>query len=72
MKATIPEAHPARMVSARAGLPAISANIVLPEDTSSYNVFVKDDPMKISKGKAMISPSDHFPNFVFGISPPRG
>lgn len=70
IKADIPEANPPSIVSARAGLLAISANIVSPAGTDPYNEFVKDVPTKNNNGIAIISPSDHFPNMVFGINSP--
>ena len=70
IKAEIPEANPASIVSAKAGLLAISANIVSPAGTDLYNEFVKDMPMKNNNGIVMISPSDHLPIMVFGINSP--
>ena len=71
MKAEIPEANPASIVRAKAGLPEISAIIEFPEDTPSYKVSVNDMPMNNSSGIAIISPNDHFPILDFGITPPR-
>jgi hypothetical protein len=70
-KAEIPEAKPRSIVSAKAGLLAISANIVPPAGTDAYNEFVKDVPMKNNSGIVRISPNDHLPNLVLGITLPR-
>ena len=67
MKAEIPATIPASIVSAKAGLTAISAKIVTPAGTDLYNEFVNDVPMINNSGIAMISPTDHLPNVVFGI-----
>lgn len=66
MKADMPAAIPASIVSARAGLAAISARIVLPAGIDLYNEFVNDEPMTNNSGIAAMSPIDHFPNVVFG------
>ena len=66
MKAEIPATIPASMVSAKAGLAAISAKIVLPAGTDSYNEFANDVPMMNKIGIATMSPTDHLPNAVFG------
>lgn len=65
--ADIPAAIPASMLSAKAGLPAISARIVLPAGTDGYNVFLKDVPIKNNIGVATMSPTDHLPNLVSGV-----
>jgi len=70
IKADIPAANPISIVIARAGRLPISAKIVSPEGTDSYNVLVKEEPMSNNSGMAMISPSDHFPKLDFGICPP--
>jgi hypothetical protein len=67
MKANIPEIIPASIVSAKAGLTAISAKIVSPAGTDRYNEFVNDVPMINNSGIAMINPTDHLPNFALGI-----
>ena len=67
MKAIIPAAIPASIESARAGLAAISAKIVLPAGIDAYNEFVNDAPAINRIGIAMISPTDHLPNEVIGI-----
>jgi len=67
MKAEIPATIPASIVSAKAGLAAISAKIVPPAGTDLYNEFVNDEPMTNSIGIATISPTDHLPNVVFGV-----
>ena len=67
MKAEIPAAIPASIVSAKAGRVAISAKIVPPAGTDLYNEFVKDMPMINKSGIATMSPTDHLPNVVFGI-----
>jgi len=59
MKAEIPETIPASIVSAKAGLAAISFKIVSPDGTDLYNESVNDDPMKNNIGIAMINPIDH-------------
>jgi hypothetical protein len=66
MKAEIPATIPASIVSAKAGLAAISAKIVPPAGTDLYNQFVNDVPMINNIGIATISPTDHLPNIVFG------
>ena len=71
MKAEIPETFPASIVIARAGLLAISSKILLPAGTDSYNKLVNDMPMKNNTGIATISPSDHLPDWVFGMISPR-
>jgi len=67
MRAEIPATIPASIVSAKAGLAAISAKIVLPAGTDLYNEFVNDEPMTNNIGIATISPTDHLPNVVFGV-----
>lgn len=67
MKAEIPATIPASTVSAKAGLAAISAKIVPPAKTDLYNEFVKDVPMIISIGIAMMRPTDHLPNVVIDV-----
>lgn len=66
IKADIPAVIPTSMVSAKAGLAAISAKIVSPAGTDLYNEFVNDVPMINKSGIATISPTDHFPNDVVG------
>jgi len=66
MKAEIPAAIPASIVSAKAGLAAISSKIVPPAGTDLYNEFVSDEPMINNSGIATMSPTDHFPNIVIG------
>ena len=66
MKADIPATIPVSIVSAKAGLIAISAKIVPPAGTDSYNEFVNDVPMMNKIGIAATSPIDHLPNIVFG------
>jgi hypothetical protein len=67
IKAEIPEANPASIESAKAGLLTISASIVSPAGTDLYNEFVKDVPITNNIGIAIIRPSDHLPKMVFGI-----
>lgn len=66
MKAEIPAAIPASIVSARAGLEVISAKMVSPAGTDLYSEFVKNEPMINSNGIAIASPSDHLPDVDFG------
>jgi hypothetical protein len=66
IKAEIPAAIPASIVSAKAGLAVISAKIVPPAETDLNNEFVNDEPMINNSGIAMMSPTDHFPNAVIG------
>lgn len=66
MKADIPAIIPASIVSAKAGLEAISANIVSPARVDLYNEFVNDVPMTNNIGIATMRPTDHLPSFVFG------
>lgn len=68
MKADIPAAIPASMVSASAGLAFISARMLSPAGTDWYNPFANDEPMKNKIGIATISPTDHLPEAVFGIN----
>ena len=65
-KAEIPETIPASIVSARAGLTAMSFNMVPPAGTDLYNKVVNYMPMKNNTGIAAASPSDHLPKEVFG------
>jgi len=67
MKAEIPATIPASIVSAKAGLAAISAKIVPPAGIDLYNEFVNDEPMTNNIGIATISPTDNLPNVVFGV-----
>jgi len=67
MKAKIPAAIPASIASARAGLVAMSANIVLPAGTDLYIEFVNDEPIINNSGMVTMSPSDHLPKVVPGI-----
>lgn len=67
MKAEIPATIPASIVSARAGLAAMSAKIVSPAGTDLYIEFVNEEPMRNNSGIATISPTDHLPNMVIGI-----
>ena len=69
IKAEIPAVIPESIVSAKAGLAAISAKIVPPAGTDTYIEFVNDVPMINNSGIAMMSPTDHLPNVVFGIIP---
>ena len=68
MKAEMPATIPASIVSAKTGLAAISAAIVSPAGTDLYNEFVNDEPMTNNIGIATISPTDHLPNVVFGVT----
>jgi hypothetical protein len=67
MKAEIPAAMPESMVNAKAGLAAISANIVLPAGTDLYNEFVNDAPMKNNIGIETMRPRDDLPKTFLGI-----
>ena len=67
MKAIIPDAIPASIVSARAGLRAISAKMVSPDGTDLYNELVNDAPRINNRGITMINTTDHFPNDDNGI-----
>ena len=66
MKAEVPATIPASIVSAKAGLAAISPIMVPPAGTDLYKEFVNEKPMANKSGIAMISPMDHFPNVVPG------
>ena len=66
MKAEIPATIPASIVSAKAGLAAISAKIVSPAGTDLYNESVNDVPVMKNIGIATISPTDHLPSIVVG------
>ena len=67
MKADIPSTIPTSIVSAKAGLVAISAKIVSPAGVDLYNEFVNDVPIINKIGIATISPIDHLPNIVLGV-----
>lgn len=67
IKAEIPATIPASIVSAKAGLAAISSIIVPPAGTDLYNEFVNDVPMIKNIGIAAMSPTDHLPNAVLGV-----
>ncbi len=66
MKAEIPAAIPASIVSAKAGLAAISAKIVSPAGIEVYNEFARNEPMINNIGIATMSPTDHLPKAVIG------
>jgi hypothetical protein len=66
IKAKIPAAIPASIVSARTGRAEISAKIVLPAGTDLYNEFLNDVPMINNSGIATMSPTDHLPNVEIG------
>jgi hypothetical protein len=63
----IPAAIPASIVSARAGLAAISASMVSPAGTDEYNEFVNEVPKTNNKGITTAAASDHLPAVVNGI-----
>ena len=65
-KDNMPASIPASMVSAKAGLTAISAKIVPPAGTDSYSEFVNDDPIRNKSGIVTIKAIDHLPDCVFG------
>jgi len=67
MKAEIPATIPASIVSAKAGLAAISAQMVSPAGTDGYKEFVKDEPVTNNIGITTISPIDHLPGVVWGM-----
>ena len=71
MKDKIPAAIPISIVSAKAGLVAISTKIVPPEGTDLYNELVNDEPMINNSGIATMRPTDHLPNVVFGNTTQR-
>ena len=60
-KAEIPATIPASMVSAKAGLAAISARIVPPAGTEEYGELVNDEPMTNSIGIATIARPTTYP-----------
>ena len=66
MKADIPAAIPASIVSANAGLTAISDKMFSPAGIDSYSVLVKDVPITNNIGIAIMRTTDHFPNDVLG------
>lgn len=68
MKAEIPATIPASIVSAKAGLAAISFKIVSPAGIDLYNEFVNDVPMMNNIGIASMRPTDHLPKVVFGVT----
>ena len=67
MKAETPAAIPASMVSARAGLTAMSLRIVPPAGTDAYSERVNDMPAANSSGTATMSPTDHLPGLLLGM-----
>ena len=67
MKAVVPDAIPASIVMANAGLIAISAKIVSPDGTDLYSELANDVPMRNNSGIMMINPTDHLPNIDIGI-----
>jgi len=67
MRAETPAAIPASMVSARAGLAAMSLRIVPPAGTDSYREWVNDIPRANNSGIATISPIDHLPGVLLGM-----
>ena len=68
MKLATPAAIPASIERAKKGLAAISFKIVLPEDTDSYSVSVKDDPIANKIGITTASPIDQPPILVLGLN----
>ena len=68
MKAEIPAIIPASIVSAKAGLAAISFKMFSPAGVDGYNEFVKDVPMISKIGNASMSTTDHLPREVFGAT----
>lgn len=66
IKATMPQTKPDSIDNARAGRPDISLRIVSPAEVDEYR-FAEKPPTKNSKNMANMRPTDHFPNFVFGI-----
>jgi len=66
MNADIPAAIPVSIVSANAGLAAISDKIVPSAGIDSYRVFVKDVPMTNNIGITIMRTTDHLPNIVLG------
>ena len=67
MKADTPASIPASIESARMGLALISAGIVSPAGTDSYNQFVEVEPMMNNISIATINATDHLPDIVFGV-----
>ena len=67
MKAEIPAAIPASIVSAKAGRAAISAKIVPPAGIDLYSEFVKVVPMINNIGIATMRTTDHLPNVFWGV-----
>ena len=66
IKAVIPEAKPESIDSPIPGLIAISLKIVSPAETDAY-IFRKNNlPITNNKNMAIINPTDHLPNLVFG------
>jgi len=70
-RAEIPAPNPTSIEIAKAGRLMISLSIVPPAGTDSYNESVREEPMKINTNIARMSPTDHLPKFVFGLSPPN-
>ena len=68
MNAEIPEAIPASIVSAKAGLATISFKIVSPAGVDLYNEFVNDLPMINNIGIESMRTTDHLPKVVFGVT----
>lgn len=68
MKAEIPATIPASIVSAKAGLAAISFKMVSPAGIDLYNEFVNDVPMMNNIGIMSMRPTDPLPKGVIGIT----
>lgn len=68
MKAEIPATIPASIVSANAGLAAISFKMVSPAEVDLYNEVVNDEPMTNNIGIASMRTTDHLPKEVFGVT----
>jgi len=64
----IPEAKPESIDNAKPGLVTISLKIVSPAETDVYTFRKNDMPRKNNENIAIINPTDHLPNLVFGRS----
>ncbi len=64
----IPEAKPESIDNAKPGLATISLKIVSPAETDVYTFRKNNLPTKNNENMAIINPTDHLPNLVFGRS----
>ncbi|MEZ4770519.1 MAG: DinB family protein [Caldilineales bacterium] len=68
MKAPVPAAIPASIVSAKAGLAPMSAAMVAPVGADLYNERASAEPTANRIGMATMRPTDHLPNVDAGVT----